>query len=245
MNVSLLRKGGTMSSLSGRVIAVSGGAGGAGIAITRLFAEHNEQVFVIDREAARGHVDALGMANVAFVAANVFEESSVHAAFEAIMAQSGRLDVLVNVVGGYAAGQPIHELSGATWDQQMELNLRSAFLLSKYGARPMIAQAGGRIIHFAARAGRDTAANAGAYAVSKAGVIALVEVQSKELLPHHITVNAILPSIIDTPANRAAMPDADIARWPKPEQVARVVRFLASEDAALISGASIPVYGQW
>ena len=108
----------------------------------------------------------------------------------------------------------------------------------------MITQQSGRIINFSARAAHDTAANAGAYAVSKAGVIALTEVQAKELLPHDITVNAILPSIVDTSANRQAMPKADFARWPKAEEIARVIFFLASDDARLISGASIPVYGK-
>jgi NAD(P)-dependent dehydrogenase (short-subunit alcohol dehydrogenase family) len=157
---------------------------------------------------------------------------------------AGRVDVLVNVVGGYAAGQPISELDAATWDHMMTLNLRSAFLMAKHAVRPMIAQDWGRIINFSARAARDTAANAGAYAVSKAGVLALTEVQAKEVLAHNITVNAVLPSIVDTAANRAAMPDADHAHWPKAEEIAGVVAFLASEAAGLISGAGIPVYGR-
>jgi NAD(P)-dependent dehydrogenase (short-subunit alcohol dehydrogenase family) len=179
------------------------------------------------------------------VAADVADESSVIAALEGIQAQDGRVDVLVNVVGGYMAGQPIHELDASTWDVMLTLNLRTAFLMSKHAARLMIPNNWGRIINFSARAARDTAANAGAYAVSKAGVLALTEVQAREVLAFHITVNAILPSIVDTPANRQAMPKADFARWPKAEEVARVVRFLASDDAALISGAGIPVYGQW
>lgn len=230
---------------TGRVVIISGGAGGVGLAVTRIFADQGDRVAVVEREAVREHMAPHLNDQIRFVAADVTNEDSVRAALDGIQAQDGRVDVLVNVVGGYMAGQPIHELDGDTWDAMLTLNLRTAFLMSKHAARLMIPRNWGRIINFSARAARDTAANAGAYAVSKAGVLALTEVQAKEVLPFHITVNAILPSIVDTPANRQAMPNADFARWPKAEEVARVVRFLASDDAALISGASIPVYGQW
>lgn len=232
------------SATTGRVVVVSGGAGGVGLAITQLFAQAGDRVFVVERAETRAQVEALSDPHIAFVHANVLDETSVAGALDQIQTTGGRLDVLVNVVGGYDAGQPIHELDTATWDRMMDLNLRSAFLLSKHAARHMIAQHNGRIINFSARAARDTAANAGAYAVSKAGVIALTEVQAKELLPYDITVNAILPSIVDTVANRQAMPKADFARWPKAEEIAQVICFLASADAKLISGASIPVYGK-
>jgi NAD(P)-dependent dehydrogenase (short-subunit alcohol dehydrogenase family) len=230
---------------TGRVVIVSGGAGGVGLAVTRIFADQGDRVAVVEREAVREHMTPHLNERIRFVAADVADESSVIAALEGIQAQDGRVDVLVNVVGGYMAGQPIHELDASTWDVMLTLNLRTAFLMSKHAARLMIPNNWGRIINFSARAARDTAANAGAYAVSKAGVLALTEVQAREVLAFHITVNAILPSIVDTPANRQAMPKADFARWPKAEEVARVVRFLASDDAALISGAGIPVYGQW
>ncbi len=234
-----------MASESGRVVIVSGGAGGVGLAVTQIFAGQGDRVFVVEREAARGNIAPHLNERIIFTPADVSDEASVSATLDGIQAQGGRVDVLVNVVGGYMAGQPVHELDAATWDAMMTLNLRTAFLMSKHAARHMIPRNWGRIINFSARAARDTAANAGAYAVSKAGVLALTEVQAKELVPFHITVNAILPSIVDTPANRAAMPNADFSRWPKAEEVARVVRFLASDDAALISGAGIPVYGQW
>lgn len=233
-----------MSGMTQRVVVISGGAGGAGLTITQSFARQGDLVYVVEREQTSALITSLGNERIHFIAADVFIETSVAQAIEQITREAGHLDVLVNIVGGYAAGQPIHELDSATWDQMMQLNLRSTFLLSKYAARPMIAQRHGHIVNFSARAARDTAANAGAYAVSKAGVIALTEVQAKELLEFNVTVNAILPSIIDTPANRQAMPAADFQRWPKAEEIASVVRFLASDDAALISGASIPVYGR-
>ncbi len=234
-----------MDSATSRVVVVSGGAGGVGLAVTQAFAGQGDRVFIVEREQARVNCAAHLNDQVRFVPTDVTDEISVSATCAAIQAQGGRLDVLVNVVGGYQAGQPIHELDASTWDFMMQLNLKSAFLMSKHAARLMIPRQWGRIINFSARAARDTAANAGAYAVSKAGVLALTEVQAKELLAFHITVNAVLPSIVDTPANRQAMPEADFDRWPKADEVAHVVRFLASEDAALISGVGIPVYGRW
>jgi NAD(P)-dependent dehydrogenase (short-subunit alcohol dehydrogenase family) len=124
------------------------------------------------------------------------------------------------------------------------LNLRPTFLFSKYAARAMAEQNWGRIIHVSSRAARSGRKNAAAYATAKNAVITLTEAQAEELRDAGVTVNAILPSIIDTPANRAAMPTADTNRWPTAEQIARVALFLASDDAGLINGASIPVYGR-
>ncbi len=234
-----------MSTPTGRIVVVSGGAGGVGLTVTKRFAARGDTVYVVERHEMSEHITGLGHPLCHFVGADVTDEASVIGAIASITGQtSGRLDALVNVVGGYAAGQPVHELDAATWDFMMTLNLRTAFLMSKHAARPMIARETGRIINFSARAARDTAANAGAYAVSKAGIIALTEVQAKELVNHNVTVNAILPSIVDTPANRQAMPKADFDRWPKADEIADVILFLASDAARLISGASIPVYGR-
>jgi NAD(P)-dependent dehydrogenase (short-subunit alcohol dehydrogenase family) len=212
--------------------------------VTRRFAGQGDMVFVVERHELRERIAGMGHERIHFVGADVADEASVERAIKAVLDAGGQLDVLVNVVGGYAAGQPIDQLDAATWDGMMTLNLRTAFLMSKHGVRPMIERGWGRIINFSARAARDTSANAGAYAVSKAGIIALTEVQAKEVLDRNITVNAILPSIVDTPANRQAMPQADFDRWPKADEIADVIVFLASDAARLISGASIPVYGR-
>lgn len=233
-----------MAQTHGRIVVVSGGAGGVGLAITKAFAADGDRVYVVEREAMRGAVAEHASDHIFFVAADVTDEASVMQAIDGIVAQDGRLDVLVNVVGGYAAGQAITELEASTWDFMMNLNVRTAFLMSKHAARQMLPNNWGRIVNFSSRAARDTAANSGAYAVSKAAVIALTEVQAKELVDQNITVNAVLPSIVDTAANRQAMPKADFAKWPKAEEIAAVVRFLASEEARLISGAGIPVYGR-
>jgi len=233
-----------MVSTSEQIVVVSGGSGGVGLAITQMFAEQGDRVYVVERPETAHRIAALGNDRISMVGTDVLDETSVQQSLQEIYNHQQHIDVLVNVVGGYAAGDPIHTLDAAIWDRMMQLNLRSAFLMSKHAAALMIPNNHGRIINFSSRAARDTSANSGAYAVSKAGVIALTEVQSKELLPYSITVNAILPSIVDTDANRSAMPDADFSAWPKAEEIAQVVVFLASDAAKLISGAGIPVYGR-
>jgi NAD(P)-dependent dehydrogenase (short-subunit alcohol dehydrogenase family) len=236
--------------LNGRVAVITGGVGGLGGAVTTAFVAAGASVVVAQQRERRQAFDALAAQlgapaeQLDFVAANVLDENSVAAMVAEVMARRGRLDVLVNLVGGYEAGQPVTELDLAVWQRMEDLNLRSAFVVSKHAARPMIQQGGGRILNISARGARSGRKNAAAYAVAKAGIITLTEVQAEELRDQGVTVNCILPSIIDTPANRVALPNADFARWPRPDEVARVLLFLASDDAKLISGAAIPVYGR-
>lgn len=232
-----------MATPTERIVIISGGTGGLGLAVSHHFAAIGDRVIATGRAGSESRITALNDPHLHFIAVDGSDEISVSAALQQIHNTYGRIDVLVNVVGGYAAGHPIHELDLATWDLMMNINLRSAFLFSKHVAPFMIARRTGRIINIASRAGIDLAANTGAYGISKAGVISLTSIQAKELLADNITVNAIIPSIIDTPANRQAMPKAHFDRWPKAEEIASVISFLASDEAKLISGASIPVYG--
>ncbi|HEX2912864.1 MAG TPA: SDR family oxidoreductase [Chloroflexia bacterium] len=216
----------------GKVVVVTGGTGGLGRAVAELFKESGAEVVVPQRGDKEGtyHLEASN-------------EESVSAFFEAVVKQYGRVDALVNVIGGYAAGDPVASLDTAVFDSQLELNLKSAFLLTKYAVQKMTGQ-GGKIVHVGSRAAVDKGVNSFAYSVSKLGVLRLVEAVAEETREQNININAVLPSIIDTPANRQAMPKAHHDRWPKPEQIAKVIAFLASDDAELISGAAIPVYGK-
>jgi NAD(P)-dependent dehydrogenase (short-subunit alcohol dehydrogenase family) len=244
------RKRGNTYNLSGRVALIPGGLGGLGKAVTHAFIAAGASVVAVDNVARDTELAALQAelgahaGRLSFVRADVGDEGEVEALVRDILARHDRLDTLVNVVGGFAAGQPITALDLATWRKMFDLNLKNAFILSKHVAPPMVARGWGRIIHISSRAARSGRANAAAYAISKRAVIDLVEIQAEELRASGVTVNTILPSIIDTPANRAAMPNADYERWPKAEEIARVLLFLASDDAKLISGAAIPVYGQ-
>jgi len=170
---------------------------------------------------------------------------------------------VVNVIGGYTPGQPVVELDIAILREQLDLNLITAANITKYGidamvtgartaeaagsagdAGPASASRGGRVVHTSSRVACGDGKDSFAYSVSKLGVIRLVEAAAAEVRDQGITVNCILPSVIDTPANRAAMPSSDHSRWPKPAQIAAVVAWLASDDAELVSGAAIPVYGR-
>ena len=241
----------TTYDLSGRVALVTGSTGGLGPAVVRAFVEAGAVVVGIssrvdeEREVAiRSLLGSNGAARFSLIAVDATDEAGVARAVADIRTAQGRLDILVNGIGGFHSGESVTQMPLETWEQMFALNLRPTFLFSKYAARAMAEQNWGRIINLSSRAARSGRKNAAAYATAKNAVITLTEAQADELRDVGVTVNAILPSIIDTPANRAVMPTADISRWPTAEQLARVVLFLASDDAGPISGASIPVYGR-
>jgi NAD(P)-dependent dehydrogenase (short-subunit alcohol dehydrogenase family) len=235
---------------AGRVALVPGGFGGAGQAVIRAFLSSGAQVVAVEHQSQPARIatfrEQLGALSARFSVyrADVTDEPEVESLVQAIVAEHQRIDILINLVGGWRAGEPITNLDLETWEHMLDLNLKAAFLLSKHAARTMIQTGWGRIIHVSSRGAVSGRRNAAAYAVAKNAVLTLMETQAEELRDTHITVNAILPSVIDTPANRAGMPNSDFSRWPKPEEVARILLFLASDDAGLISGAAIPVYGR-
>jgi NAD(P)-dependent dehydrogenase (short-subunit alcohol dehydrogenase family) len=151
--------------------------------------------------------------------------------------------VLVNTVGGYAGGTKLWELDTRVLDHLLALNLRSGYALSRAVLPAMLGQGRGSIVNIAAKAALDPPAGAAAYAASKAAALALMDSLAADTAGSGIRVNSVLPSIIDTAANRKAMPHADFAKWPKAEEIARVILFLCGDEARVIHGASIPVYG--
>ncbi|MCS6924095.1 MAG: SDR family NAD(P)-dependent oxidoreductase [Fimbriimonadales bacterium] len=155
----------------------------------------------------------------------------------------GRLDALVNTVGGFTAGPPVHETPLEDWEQMLAMNLRTAFLVSRAVAPLLIRSGGGAMVHVSGRAGLAGFGGGAGYCAAKAGVIRLTESLSAELKEYGINVNCVLPGTIDTPANRAARPDADFSRWVAPEAIGEVIMFLCSPAARAIHGAAIPVYG--
>jgi NAD(P)-dependent dehydrogenase (short-subunit alcohol dehydrogenase family) len=158
-------------------------------------------------------------------------------------ARHGRLDALVNTVGGYVGGTKLWDVDPKNLDRMLAMNLRSGFALSRAVVPAMLKQASGAIVNIAAKAAVDHPAGAAAYAASKAAALAMMDSLAAELNGTGVRVNSVLPSIIDTGANRKAMPKAEFAKWPKPEDIARVILLLCSADAKVIHGASIPVYG--
>ncbi|HKN60725.1 MAG TPA: SDR family oxidoreductase, partial [Candidatus Acidoferrales bacterium] len=174
---------------------------------------------------------------------DVTDESAVSQLIGGIVARHTRLDAMVNTVGGYAGGVSLWELDTKTFDQMLALNLRSGYALSRAAVRVMLKQKSGAIVNVASKAAVDHAAGAAAYAASKAAAVAMIDSLAADLKGTGVRANSILPSIIDTEENRKAMPNANFAKWPKPEDIARVILFLCSDDAKVIQGTAVPVYG--
>jgi NAD(P)-dependent dehydrogenase (short-subunit alcohol dehydrogenase family) len=234
-------------TFAGKVALVAGGTGGLGRAVSLAFLDEGAKVAVTyrkpeDLESLRK--DAGGnKAALQGYRADVTDEAAVDELIEKIVAQYGHLDGVVNAVGGYAGGTKLWELDTKVFEQMLALNLRSGYALGRAAARAMLKQGSGAIVNVAAKAAVDHGAGAAAYAASKAAAVALMDSLAADLKGTGVRVNSVLPSIIDTEANRKAMPKADFAKWPKPEEIARVILFLCSDQAKVIQGAAVPVYG--
>ena len=232
----------------GTIALVAGGTGGLGRAVSLAFLEEDATVVVTYRKQEEFDVlkTAAGASGSRFEGhgVDVTDEAAVRQLVERVLAKHGRLDALVNAVGGYAGGAKFWELETKVFDQMLALNLRSGYALSRAALPVMLRQGRGAIVNVAARAAFDHAAGVAAYAASKAAAVAMMDSIAADAKGTGVRVNSILPSIIDTDANRKAMPKADFTKWPKPEDISRVILFLCSDDARVIHGAAIPVYGE-
>jgi NAD(P)-dependent dehydrogenase (short-subunit alcohol dehydrogenase family) len=229
-----------------QAILVAGGTGGLGRAVSLAFLAEGATVLVTYRkqEEFDGLRNAAGAnARLSGHAVDVTDEARVHELVAAIVAQHRRLDVLVNTVGGYFGGAKLWEAETKVFDQMLALNLRSGYALARAAVPAMLKQGHGTIVNVAAKAAFDHPAGAAAYAASKAAAVAMLDSLAAEVKGTGLRINSILPSIIDTEPNRKAMPKADFARWPKPEEIARVILFLCSDDGRVVHGAAVPVYG--
>ena len=226
----------TGRDLSGRTVVVLGGRGALGRAVVARLRDDGALVVAADARPP----GAEAVSGVRHITADLLDEASVSAALAAVPAPLA----VVNVVGGYTPPQAVADLDVSVLRQQFELNLVTAAIVTKYAMPLLAAQGGGAIVHTSSRVAAEKGENSFSYSVAKLGVVRLVEAAGAEGMRQGVRVNCIMPSIIDTPANRAAIPDADYDRWPKPEELAAVLSFLVSDDAALISGAAIPVYGR-
>jgi NAD(P)-dependent dehydrogenase (short-subunit alcohol dehydrogenase family) len=177
------------------------------------------------------------------VRADLLDEASTRAMADAVFDRWGRIDVLCNIAGGFAAGTPVHETPGDLWRHMFELNVMTAVHASKAVVPRMIAAGHGNIVNVAAASSVRGQANMAAYGAAKNGVVRLTESMAAELRGHDICVTCVLPTIIDTPENRTAMPDADSRLWTAPSAIADIILFLASDAAAIASGASVPLAG--
>ena len=234
-------------SFSSKVALVAGGTGGLGRAVSLAFLREGASVIVTyrnqDEFSALKNAAGSSGSSLEGHRVDVTDEAAVGQLIATVLTAYGQLDALVNTVGGYAGGVKLWELDTRVFDQMLSLNLRAGYALLRAAVVPMLKQKCGAIVNVAAKAALDHGAGAAAYAASKAAAVAMIDSLAADVKGTNVRVNSILPSIIDTEANRKAMPGADFATWPKPEDIARVILFLCSDDARVIHGAAIPVYG--
>jgi NAD(P)-dependent dehydrogenase (short-subunit alcohol dehydrogenase family) len=236
-----------MFDLTDRVVIVTGAAGSLGNAVARAFRAAGARLVLVDRDLDRLtslFQDLAGSDGCCLAApVDLTDEVAVKAMVDETLNRFGRIDVLVNVAGGYRGGTLVHETPLATWDFLLSLNARTVYIASSAVIPAMLRQGSGKIVNVAARAALQGSARQGAYSASKSAVMRLTEAMAAELKKDGINVNCVMPSTIDTPENRAAMPKADTSRWVQPEALADVILFLASDAARAVHGAAIPVYG--
>jgi NAD(P)-dependent dehydrogenase (short-subunit alcohol dehydrogenase family) len=217
------------------VVVVTGGFGALGRAVVTELTKRGHKVAAVDvAPAPTGASAALALGGV-----DLTDEPAVDAAYAEVVKQLGSLDGLVNIAGGFT-WEPVLGGSIDSWDQMFRINLRTAAASSR-AALPYLVKSGGAIVNVGAAGSINPGTGMAPYAASKAGVRALTESLAEELRPKNVRVNAITPTIIDTPANRASMPDADTSAWVRPEAAAKVIAFLLSAESGAITGASLPL----
>jgi NAD(P)-dependent dehydrogenase (short-subunit alcohol dehydrogenase family) len=217
-------------------ILITGAAGGLGSAVCRVFTEAGVKIVAVDKswKESQSYPTIDADLTTGDGATAMIEQAITH----------GPIDGLVHLVGGFSGGKPIAETDDKTFDLMINVNLRIAFNAIRATLKPMISSRRGRIIAIGSRAAVEPSPNIAAYAISKAALVALVKNVAAEVKDLGITANMVLPSTIDTRANRAAMPKSDFSKWVTPESIAKLLLWLVSDAAADVSGAVIPIYGR-
>jgi NAD(P)-dependent dehydrogenase (short-subunit alcohol dehydrogenase family) len=233
---------------SDRVILITGAAGNLGVVLAHSFQASGAKLSLVDRapdRLSKLFPQMVDTPDYLFApATDITDAVSVGVMVKETYNRFGRIDVLVNTAGGYRAGSPLHETPLSDWDLMLNLNARSVFITCQAVIPHMLRQNYGKIVNIASRAALRGDPLHAAYSVSKTAVVRLTETMAGELKDKGINVNCVMPGIIDTPQNRAAMPGADYGTWVTPQEVAEVIMFLASDGAGAVHGASIPVFGR-
>ena len=230
---------------SDKVVLVTGAAGGLGSAVCHFFRQMDAKVIAVDLELSLLEtVFGSHKKDFLFFSVDLTKRDKTKIVFEKILTDHDRVDIVCNIAGGFSMGQPVHKTSDSTWNFLFDLNLKSILHTSSVLVPHMIKNGGGKIVNVGARAALGGVESMGAYTASKSAVIRITEAMAEELIKDNINVNCILPGVIDTPTNRAQMPDADFSAWVDPSKIADVIGFLCSEKSVSVSGASVPVYGR-
>jgi NAD(P)-dependent dehydrogenase (short-subunit alcohol dehydrogenase family) len=233
------------SQFAGKVAVVAGGTGGLGKAVSLAFLGEGAKVAVSYRvdeafTALQAAASAQG-GSVDGQHVDVTEEAAVRRWIGRVAEDHGRVDILVNAIGGYVGGVKLWDIESETFERMISLNLSAGYVLARVVTPVMLKQNSGAIVNVVAKAAVDHAAGASAYAASKAAALAMTDCLAADLKGTGVRANSILPSLFDTEANRRAMPNADFAKWPKPEEIARVILFLCSDEAKVVNGAAVAV----
>jgi NAD(P)-dependent dehydrogenase (short-subunit alcohol dehydrogenase family) len=231
-----------------RSVLITGGTGGLGAAVTNRFLEDGHQVVATSRlggspETVTGGLNHFGE-RFHLLQSDVTQWSSVAELVDRTVARLGTIEVLVHLVGGWAGGEPLQDVSLETWERMFDVNLRSAFLCSRAVLPIMRRQGWGRIVFVSSEAARGGRRHQGAYAVAKAGVAVLAETIAEENNDLDVTANVVAPSALDTPANRAPSSATDPSSFVSVEDVAKMIAFLASVEAGQLRGAWLPAFGR-
>jgi NAD(P)-dependent dehydrogenase (short-subunit alcohol dehydrogenase family) len=231
-------------AFEGKVALITGAAGVLGRAVAEAFEALGASLVLVDRQTeALTRTFGADHERQRLIAVDLLDAQAVLDAVSQAHAQLGRLDVLCNIAGGFTMGEAVHEMSDATWQRMLDLNVRTMLNASRAVVPLMLAADSGRVVNVAAHAAQRGGERAGAYAAAKSAVIRLTESMAAELRMRGINVNCVLPTILDTPDNRAAMPRADPSHWVAPAALADVIVFLASDGARAMHGAAVPVTG--
>lgn len=237
-----------MTDFTNKVALITGAAGNLGAATA--VACHNAGAKLALVDLKRDNLEQRFAATIPegdralYLAGDLTSEEGVTAVVQTTLDTYGQLDILINIAGGFTMGPPLHETPLKDWEFMLDLNAKSVFLMSRAAIPHMLEAGSGKIINIGARPGLEGKAKMAPYSVAKGAVIRLTESMAAELKAHNINVNCILPGTIDTPQNRADMPNADFSKWVAPEALADVILFLASDGARAVHGAAVPVYGR-
>ncbi len=235
-------------NFSNRIAIITGGTGALGTVVVQAFLKQGAQV-ITTYHSPRSFAElqaALGeeKSRLTGISTDMTKEAGVQALIEQTINKFGRIDVLVNLVGGYMGGVNLVDTSEADWERMLTLNLKSAFLSCKAVLPHMLKQNYGRIVNTSSRGAVEVGPGAAAYSVAKAGVLTLTQSLAQEVKEHNVTANVVLPGLIDTPQNRQNIPGADYSKWVAPESIAHLMLYLASAEAGAINGAVVPIYGK-
>jgi NAD(P)-dependent dehydrogenase (short-subunit alcohol dehydrogenase family) len=236
------------NQLAGKVVIVTGSVGNLGLATAQALQAAQARTVLVDRSSERlreSYPDLVASPNHILAGGiDLTDPDSLARIVTSAGERFGRIDALVNTVGGWRGGKPVHEMELADWDFLFGVNLRTTLLCCRAVIPQMLRQGGGKIVNVASRDALQGGAGYSAYSASKSAVLRLTEALAAELKNSNINVNCVMPSTIDTPQNRKAMPNGDFGKWVAPEAIAEVILFLISDAARAINGAAVPVYGK-